>query len=193
MVYFLMLQDMSVLRDYMSYAKECIHPRLGDEAGQRLINAYVDMRKIGTGNGTISAYPRQLESLIRLAEAHAKVRLSETVEVVDVEEACRLYRDAVRQAATDPLTGKIDVSILTTGISSSARKRKTELAQVIKRHLEAQNRSKLSIINSAKLHAELRAKSEWVSFKLSNYGIRLVCDPAHLVGRMILTVLGLVE
>ena len=71
----------------------------------------VDMRKIGSSRGAVTAYPRQLESLIRLAEAHAKmrsgttspvymvldvilfgmlVRFSGTVEIVDVEEAKRL-------------------------------------------------------------------------------------------------------
>ena len=45
---------------------------------------------MGSGRGQISAYPRQLESLIRLAEAHARMRLSETVEVEDVQEARRL-------------------------------------------------------------------------------------------------------
>lgn len=47
------------------------------------------MRKIGSSRGTVTAYPRQLESLIRLSEAHAKMRLSQTVEIVDVEEAKR--------------------------------------------------------------------------------------------------------
>lgn len=47
------------------------------------------MRQVGNGKGQISAYPRQLESLIRLAEAHAKVRLSDKVEEKDVEEAKR--------------------------------------------------------------------------------------------------------
>lgn len=55
----------------------------------RLVEAYVEMRRIGSGRGQISAYPRQLESLIRLAEAHAKVRYSDVVEVDDVEEAYR--------------------------------------------------------------------------------------------------------
>lgn len=80
---------MSILRDYIAYAKEHVHPKLGEEASQRLIQAYVDMRKVGSGRGQISAYPRQLESLIRLAEAHAKVRFSQTVTVEDVEEAYR--------------------------------------------------------------------------------------------------------
>lgn len=80
---------MSILRDYLAYAKEHIHPKLSEDAQQRLIQAYVDMRKVGSGRGQISAYPRQLESLIRLSEAHAKVRLSQVVEVIDVEEAWR--------------------------------------------------------------------------------------------------------
>lgn len=45
--------------------------------------------QIGSGRGQVSAFPRQLESLIRIAEAHAKIRLAEKVEVKDVEEAYR--------------------------------------------------------------------------------------------------------
>ncbi len=70
----------------------------------------------GCGRGMVSAYPRQLESLIRLAEAHAKVRFSEKVETIDVEEAKRLHREALKQSATDPRTGFVDISILTTGM-----------------------------------------------------------------------------
>lgn len=80
---------MSILRDYLTYAKTSIHPHLGEEAGQALIQAYVEMRQVGSSRGQVSAYPRQLESLIRLSEAHARMRLSEVVEVADVEEARR--------------------------------------------------------------------------------------------------------
>ena len=83
------LVDMSVLRDYIAYAKEHIHPVLSEEAQQRLVQSYVDMRRVGSGRGQITAYPRQLESLIRLSEAHAKVRFSNLVEVEDVAEAWR--------------------------------------------------------------------------------------------------------
>ena len=70
----------------------------------------------GSGNkGGVTAYPRQLESLIRLSEAHAKTRLALRVERSDVKEALRLYREALKQSATDPRTGIVDISILTTG------------------------------------------------------------------------------
>ncbi|XP_058837932.1 DNA replication licensing factor MCM4 [Topomyia yanbarensis] len=152
------LFDMSVLRDYMAYAKEHINPVLSEEAQQRLIQAYVDMRKVGAGRGQISAYPRQLESLIRLAEAHAKVRLSETVEVVDVEEAWRLHREALKQSSTDPLSGKIDVGILTTGLSSAARKKRAELVASIKENLKS--KGKISTIPYLKLFGEIKEASQ---------------------------------
>ena len=74
MCVFTYTQDMASLRDYLAYARTYIHPSLSEEAGQALVQAYVDMRKIGSGRGAVTAYPRQLESLIRLAEAHAKMR-----------------------------------------------------------------------------------------------------------------------
>lgn len=83
------LFDLSVLRDYIAFAKEHVKPTLSEEAQQRLVQAYVDMRRVGSGVGQITAYPRQLESLIRLSEAHAKVRFSQIVEIIDVEEAWR--------------------------------------------------------------------------------------------------------
>lgn len=124
--------DMNVLRDYISYARQNIHPRLSKEASTALIEAYVDMRRISIGKGMVSAYPRQLEALIRLAEARAKVRLSTSVSVEDVNEAIRLHKEAIKQSATDPVSGRIDVSILTTGMSSSIRKRRAAIAKVLK-------------------------------------------------------------
>ena len=82
-------QDMAVLKDYLGYSKAYIHPKISERAGQSLIESYVEMRKIGSGRGQVSAYPRQLESLIRLAEAHARMRLSSVVEIQDVQEARR--------------------------------------------------------------------------------------------------------
>ncbi|CEF69260.1 DNA replication licensing factor MCM4 [Strongyloides ratti] len=108
----------SLLRDYISYAKENVYPKLTDEACEALTDKYIAMRKVGSSVGQITAYPRQLESLIRLSEAHAKMRLSSLVTVDDVQSAYSLYREALKQSAVDPATGKIDVAILTTGKST---------------------------------------------------------------------------
>lgn len=153
--------DMSLLRDYLAYAREHIQPKLSDEAQQRLVQSYVDMRKIGSGRGQITAYPRQLESLIRLSESHAKVRLSEVVEVQDVEEAWRLHREALKQSATDPLSGKIDVGILTTGLSTSARKKRAELVASIKDNLK--KKGAIPNIGYQKFFMEIREASQIVS------------------------------
>lgn len=157
----LSLKDMGILRDYIAYAREHIHPKLTEPSQQKLIQAYIDMRKIGAGRGQISAYPRQLESLIRLAEAHAKVRLSQTVEIEDVDEAWRLHREALKQSATDPLSGKIDVGILTTGLSSAARKKRADLIAFIKDILNKKNKTKT--IPYQTLFANVKEQSQVVS------------------------------
>ena len=134
--------DLSLLKDYIGYARMHFHPVLSEEAAQVLKHAYVEMRKVGSGKGQISAYPRQLESLIRLAEAHAKMKFKNVVDVEDVEEARRLHREAIKQSATDPLSGKIDVSILTTGMSATNRKRRNELSLGLKQLLESMRTEK---------------------------------------------------
>ena len=116
--------------EYVSFAREHCHPVLNDDAKGALIEGYVNMRRMSTSKNTISATPRQLESIVRLAEAHAKMRLSQTVEVIDVEEAMRLLRVATQSAATDPRTGKIDMDLINTGRSASSRIRTAHLVQV---------------------------------------------------------------
>ena len=108
-----------VLRDYIDYARMNVHPELSDEATQELLNSYLQMRRIGSTNGngtkTISATPRQLESLIRLSEGLAKMRFSPLVSRSDAREALRLMKVATQAAATDPRTGRIDMDMITTG------------------------------------------------------------------------------
>ncbi len=97
------------------------------------------MRKLGqdvrAAEKRITATTRQLESMIRLAEAHAKMRLSRVVTSADVLEAERLIQSALKTAATDA-QGRIDMSLLTEGTSAVERKRKAELKQAVLRLLD---------------------------------------------------------
>ncbi|XP_074644247.1 DNA replication licensing factor mcm4-A-like [Tubulanus polymorphus] len=150
--------DMSTLKDFIAYAKKYYSPKINEEASQMLVKEYVDMRKVGSGRGQVSAYPRQLESLIRLAEAHARMRLSNIVDVDDVKEARRLQREALKQAAIDPATGKIDISILTTGISGAARKRHAEVTQAVRKAIQL--RGKVPTIKHQILYDDVKSKSD---------------------------------
>ena len=120
-----------VLTAYISEARK-LTPKISENVVNELIKIYIDMRELSHGKNTISATPRQLESLIRLSEARARARFSETVEMEDVEEAIRLIKVATQQAATDPVTGVIDMDMLTTGMTSSSREKLETISGYIK-------------------------------------------------------------
>ncbi|ORY57495.1 MCM2/3/5 family-domain-containing protein [Pseudomassariella vexata] len=128
------IMDVEFLTAYISYARANIHPTISQDAAQALVDKYVGMRKLGqdvrAAEKRITATTRQLESMIRLAEAHAKMRLSSTVTTGDVLEAHRLIQSALQTAATDS-QGRIDMSLLTEGTSSADRKRKEELKTAV--------------------------------------------------------------
>nr|CAD1823671.1 unnamed protein product [Ananas comosus var. bracteatus] len=123
--------DLPTLVAYISYARKNIHPQISDEAAEELTRGYVDMRRRGNTPGSrkkvITATARQIESLIRLSEALARMRFSEWVELRDVREAFRLLEVALQQSATDHSTGTIDMDLIMTGISASERMRRENL------------------------------------------------------------------
>ncbi|KAF2773629.1 MCM-domain-containing protein [Teratosphaeria nubilosa] len=123
------------LTSYISYVRSQIHPTITPPAADALVTAYVAMRKLGedirASERRITATTRQLESMIRLAEAHAKMRLSPTVDEADVAEAVRLIQSALKQAATDVRTGLIDMGLLTEGTSAGERKRREALKKAL--------------------------------------------------------------
>lgn len=82
------------LRKYVQYAKERIVPTLTQEAIGVIVKNYADLRNDeNTKKSPITA--RTLETLIRLATAHAKVRLSKLVNKRDALVASSLLRFAL--------------------------------------------------------------------------------------------------
>ncbi|WVQ86199.1 hypothetical protein IAT38_008367 [Cryptococcus sp. DSM 104549] len=129
------LVPLETLASYITYARAKVNPVIGEAAGQALVHAYVDMRKAGMDSRTqekrITATTRQLESMIRLSEAHARMRFSDTVDLEDVLEAQRLIKSALRESATDPLTGQIDLDLINTGAGSTMRRVRADLKREI--------------------------------------------------------------
>lgn len=135
------------LTAYITYARAKVSPVLTEEATNALVAAYVDMRKVGedarTQERRITATTRQLESMIRLSEAHARMRFSETVDLQDVREASRLIKAALRESATDPLTGQIDLDLITTGAGAAGRRVRADMKREVLKLVDSAGRTGL--------------------------------------------------
>ena len=104
-----------LLKKFISYARQNIFPIMSNNGMQAISDFYISLRDQGRKEGSFAATHRQLEGLIRLAEASARVRLSNDVEPRDVERSIRLVKSSLEDLVTDPETGKIDIDIITSG------------------------------------------------------------------------------
>ena len=111
--------DISKFTSFVRFARKNIKPVLTNGAKDELVKGYLEMRSLGSetkaSKKTITATTRQLESLIRMSEALAKMELRPFVIKDDVKEAIRLVNVAIHQAATNPNTGIIDYDLIQTG------------------------------------------------------------------------------
>ncbi|AHF79574.1 LAGLIDADG family homing endonuclease [Thermococcus paralvinellae] len=125
-----------LLKKYIAYARKNIHPVLSKEAMDEILHYYVKMRKglkkttESEGVKPIPITARQLEALIRLSEAHARMRLSEVVTREDAREAIKLVEYALRQIAVDE-EGVMDISILEVGKSARKINKVDKLLEII--------------------------------------------------------------
>ena len=122
-----------LLRKYISYARKNIHPSLSNEAREEIMKFYLDLREgkglepavseYGTDQGlaqqaqkprTIAITPRQLESLIRLSEARAKIALRDNVSREDAVRVIELFKSSLNRVTK----GDIDTLY---GVSSQKR------------------------------------------------------------------------
>ncbi|WPK24118.1 hypothetical protein PUMCH_001376 [Australozyma saopauloensis] len=166
-----------ILSAYIQYAKENMNPVITEESKNILVRAYVDMRKLGDDpralEKRITATTRQLESMIRLAEAHAKMRLSQVVEAIDVREAVRLIKSAIKDYATDPKTGRIDMTLFQTGTSEAQKKLREDLSRAVLEMLEDGNPIRYHDL-MLKVNEKLNIRVE--TFDLNEIIRRLVAD-----------------
>ena len=111
----------SLLRKYIAYAKRTCFPILSDGAQEALISYYMRLRSLATGNKPVPVTARQLEALVRLAEASARMRLSNTIDTEDTDRILRIVDACLRQVAYDAESGSFDIDKLVTGVTKSQR------------------------------------------------------------------------
>jgi len=119
------------LRKYVAYAKRNIFPVMTDEALEILKGYYVDFRS--SSEESVTFTPRQLEAFVRLAEASAKLRLSQDVTIDDANRAIYIIDQYLRRVGMDRETGKFDIDIIATGISHSQHDRMRTIMDIIQR------------------------------------------------------------
>ncbi|GLU01385.1 hypothetical protein SLE2022_186960 [Rubroshorea leprosula] len=128
------------LKRYIQYCRTECHPRLSEAASKKLEGDYVDirraMRQQANETGEAAAIPitvRQLEAIIRLSEALAKMKLSYVATESDVAEALRLFKVSTMDAARSGINQQIN---LTPEMANDIKQAETQ----VKRRLGIGNR-----------------------------------------------------
>jgi len=162
------------LKKYISYAN--LHhadPQLSAEAAEVIENFYVNLRKSAEGGAAVPITARQLESLVRLSEARAKMALQPKVSKEDAQAAVRLMEDSLRMVALDRVTGKIDIDRLVSKMSASQRGSSDIIIKAIK-DMEADGSSTVNrdaLVQKAVSMGLAREQAEEVIEKLLAEGI----------------------
>ncbi len=104
------LIDVDILTKYLAYAKR-FNPTLTKEAEDIIINYYLKMRNVDSEE-MITVTPRQLEGLVRLATARARLLMKDQVEEEDAQRAIDLMQSMLQDAGVDVNTGKVDLGVL---------------------------------------------------------------------------------
>ena len=139
---------LDLLKKWVVYSRQNIKPKLTKEAADLIESYYTKMRSAAIENGKVSSIPittRQLEAIIRLAEASARVRLSDKVTKEDAERAIKLVETSLKRIGLDPETGKIDVDRIG-GIGSSQRAKMIFVLELLKKLYEEKGFSPVSFV-----------------------------------------------
>ncbi|NJK78119.1 MAG: minichromosome maintenance protein MCM [Nanoarchaeota archaeon] len=102
--------DVDLLTKYLSYAKRS-SPDLTKEAEEKILDYYLQMRNVESEE-MITVTPRQLEGIIRLSTARARLLMKDKVEEEDAERAIFLIQSMLQDAGVDVNTGKVDLGVL---------------------------------------------------------------------------------
>ena len=115
--------DAELLRKYVSYAKT-VKPELSEEALKSLSEFYLAMRSASETEGSpVAITARQLESLVRVAEARARVALRSTVTSEDAQAAITIMKRSLEEVGIDMSSYKVDIDLIMTGRPKSIRDR----------------------------------------------------------------------
>ena len=172
-----------LLRKYIAYARKNVNPRLTEDANNVLKEFYVSTRNSNPEEqGAVPITARQLEAIIRLSEASAKIKLKETVEREDAEKAVRLQMACLKEVGVDPETGEIDSDIVSGGTPKSDRDKIKLVTEEIKQLEEEYNgEAPLNVIlsNMSDKYGVSEDKTEQIIKNLRQKGVIYEPTPGY--------------
>ena len=158
-----------LIRKYIAYAKRSVHPSMEPDARKKIVEYYVSTRKqVGDFSDTVAITARSLEALARLAEASARIRLSQVATVEDAERAIRL----TNTWREDLMGGNFDETTLQTGQKGTSRNRQKTMLNIVST-LAADNNGVAQhndVLNEAERHKIDRGTAEDILEKFHQDG-----------------------
>lgn len=123
--------DSEKLRKIIIYARKYINPKFSNEKVlKKLENFFVRWRKVAEREA-IPITARQLEALVRISKASARMRLSDKVTIEDAERAIDLVEHSLKQVGIDSETGRVDIDTIMTGHSRTQRDKFRAVMEII--------------------------------------------------------------
>lgn len=118
-----MFIEREIFRKYVAYAKQRVNPKISEEAADEIKDFYVSLRNKPVASESamrpIPISARQLQALVRMAEASARMRLSEDVSVEDARKAIELMKYYLMQVGYDYESKTFDIDKVTNKMSHS--------------------------------------------------------------------------
>jgi len=123
-----------LLRKYVAWSKRNVFPVMDEEAKMKFSAFYIGLRRQGYEDeeAPVPITARQLEALIRLGEARARARLSDTITAEDADQVIKVVTYCLNQVFVDPETGRLDVDWVAAGTTKSRRDRARSIREIIK-------------------------------------------------------------
>jgi len=170
--------DPEFLRKYVAYAKRNIFPVMQDEAMQIIRDYYVNLRN--QSKDSVPFTPRQLEAFVRLAEASARVRLSEVATIEDANRGIQIINEYLRRVGMDRETGHFDIDIIATGASHTQHQRMRAVLDIIKGICDESpegTAGKHEVLTEAEAHGYEARKVEEILNRMKRNG--QIYEPSH--------------
>ncbi len=126
-----------LLTKYIKYARKSYFPILSEEAKERIKQFYLDLRgQYKKEDAIVSILARNLEALVRMSEAYAKMALRDIVLKEDVDEIIKLFKRYLKDTGYDKETGKFDVDMILMGQPRSKTNKLTRVYDRLKELFE---------------------------------------------------------